>query len=650
MIYSQSLLQPGQIRATAEDSNLGNLTNYSRIPRPSSSSTTTTTTQQRGGSDAQPRVLPYFWVPAYLEGSRYAQKLRKHWIERRRAIRESEAVSRDDKIVPGYRGMAYDVVESKPSSLDDDRVPPMPSMWNARDKHSTLEILGAGTEIRYSANGPSTSPQLESATVRADYAMPPRCGIYYYEIRIRSKPKECSVAIGFAQRAFSLERLPGWEANSWAFHSDDGRAFIGSQNGQQYHKPFGENDVIGCGVDFYKNQVFFTKNGQDLHVAFRDVLPSAEAIFPCVGVKKHSTVQISTNFGQQEFLFDIRSRMEKAENEIRRQILTTDTSALHPDQTVTAFTQELIAQYLSHAGFIETAGAFAAQVQQERKILYGETSNLPDLQNPETNDARPRQQIRAAIQKGDIDSALALIESHFPDVLVKHPQILFRLKCCKFLELVKKATTSERSRRKRSSNGVASSHTDIDRQPPSTQAARTTTTTTAQLSQPPHSDEQATTPPPSTTDIDMTLTDADIDIDTDHSPSSPSPSPPSTPDPEQTALDSSLLTYGRHLTQTYSASTPDYTTPLSELQSLIAYWNPSTSPHGALLNAGGRTQLAEDVNARVLEGLGRDASAVLERAVRGTEEGVEVLAETGGAASLVPVVGRVRRSLGEERE
>lgn len=643
MLYTQSLLQSGSIRTTAEDGSLGNLSTYSRIPRPSSSSTTATTQQQRGGSDAPSRVLPYFWVPAYLENTRYAQKLRKYWIEQRRALREAEVVSRDDKIVPGYRGMAYDVVESKPLPPEEDRVPAMPSMWNSRDKHATLEILGNGTEIRYSANGPSTSPQLESATVRADYAMPPRCGIYYYEIRIKSKPKECSVAIGFAQRGFSLERLPGWEANSWAFHSDDGRAFIGSQNGQQYHKPFGENDVIGCGVDFNKNQVFFTKNGQDLHVAFKDVLPSSEAIFPCVGVRKHSTVQISTNFGQQEFLFDIRSRMEKAENEIRRQILTTDTSALHPGQTVTAFTQELIAQYLSHAGFIETAGAFAAQVQQEREILYGETSSLPDLQNPETNDARPRQQIRVAIQRGDIDSALTLIEGNFPDILVKHPQILFRLKCCKFLELVKRATTSERSRQKRSSNGVGPNNTNIGRQPPSTQPASSQT-------QPSHSDEPATT-----TDIDMTLNDDESDNEeekdrdkSNENDFSASSSSHSSPDPEQNALDSSVLSYGRHLTSTYSSRSSEYTTPLAEIHSLIAYWNPASSPHGALLNAGNRTQLAEEVNARILEGLGRDSTAALERAVEGTGELVETLAERGGPASLVRRVGEVRKSEGEE--
>ena len=105
----------------------------------------------------------------------------------------------------------------------------------------------------------------------------------------------------------NLQKLPGWEKESWGYHGDDGNLFNGegssSRQSKKYGPKFTTNDIIGCGVNFRTNTAFFTKNGTYLGEAWSD-LPQRKKLYPVVGMKKQGE-HVRVNFGQDAFAFDI---------------------------------------------------------------------------------------------------------------------------------------------------------------------------------------------------------------------------------------------------------------------------------------------------------------------------------------------------------
>ena len=69
---------------------------------------------------------------------------------------------------------------------------------------------------------------------------------------------------------------------------------------QRYGPEFGKGDIVGCGI--IDNKCFFTKNGDFLGVAFREV-SLLSCLFPTVGLYSEDTVK--ANFGQHPFRFNL---------------------------------------------------------------------------------------------------------------------------------------------------------------------------------------------------------------------------------------------------------------------------------------------------------------------------------------------------------
>lgn len=222
---------------------------------------------------------PDFFTPSYLRPSRHVQRLRqeherhvaelrelarRHQAGRQHPLSTSPSTTSLNKMGVGHlhRSVMQDVVERLPPPLvEDERLHDLPGRWSENDMWNGLEILADGTEVRF--NG-ITKTSDEAAAVRSDYWMPREVGIYYFEVTILSRGKDGLIGIGFSSKKANLNRLPGWEAESWAYHGDDGYVFACTATGKAYGPKFASQDVIGCGVNFRTGQAFFTKNGQNL--------------------------------------------------------------------------------------------------------------------------------------------------------------------------------------------------------------------------------------------------------------------------------------------------------------------------------------------------------------------------------------------------
>jgi hypothetical protein len=62
-----------------------------------------------------------------------------------------------------------------------------------------------------------------------------------------------------------LERMPGWDEDTWGYHGDDGDKFHSSGSSDGHIETYGPGDTVGCGV--IDGRLFFTKNGRYLGAA-----------------------------------------------------------------------------------------------------------------------------------------------------------------------------------------------------------------------------------------------------------------------------------------------------------------------------------------------------------------------------------------------
>lgn len=98
----------------------------------------------------------------------------------------------------------------------------------------------------------------------------------YFEVLIEKLDKG-HVSIGLSNHEYPLNLHIGWLRRSYGYHSDDGRKFkwkeheSGTNDGELYGPSFGQGDVIGCGLNLQTRELYFTKNGTMLGVAFTNV-------------------------------------------------------------------------------------------------------------------------------------------------------------------------------------------------------------------------------------------------------------------------------------------------------------------------------------------------------------------------------------------
>lgn len=95
--------------------------------------------------------------------------------------------------------------------------------------------------------------------------------------------KRASVFVGLTSEDYSLSKHIGKEPKSFGYSSEDGRKYRNGDSGEAYGSPFGSTEVVGCGFNTITREIFFTKNGTYLGVAFWDIADIA--LYPAVSLR-----------------------------------------------------------------------------------------------------------------------------------------------------------------------------------------------------------------------------------------------------------------------------------------------------------------------------------------------------------------------------
>ncbi|KAL7959858.1 hypothetical protein V8C34DRAFT_97504 [Trichoderma compactum] len=538
-----------------------------------------------------------FFVPSYLKGSTYVQKLEEAYNTKLEAQKEGKRTKGNGQdlsspglsttpLPPGaHRGILHSVLERTPYD-GDDSLAPLPIHWNPGDMWTSIEVMPNLLGLKYAGPKSHHERDHEASAIRADNFMPPQCGIYYYEVTILSgKRDDTTIAVGFSTRNAALSRPVGWEPESWGYHGDDGRCFTGQNIGRPFGPVFNSGDVIGCGVNFRDHTAFFTKNGQMLGVAFHDVTRSS--LYPTISLKKQGE-EISVNFGQSPFVYNIDDMMNAQRENIQNAIQQADTSQLEPGMNETDLIQALVLQFLQHDGYVETARAFAEDMKLQKEALNLNPNVIVDgLNIKDDEDANNRQRIRRAILDGEIDQALDYTNAYYPQVLGDNEQVYFKLRCRKFIEMVRRA---------------AEMRIKYD-------AKRGT-----ELGQ-----------------------EMDLDVNGSHGWGDNMETDGGDHGAELTKLENKMLSYGQVLQAAYDKDPrKEISKALKDIWASVAYRNPLKEPQVSyLLDGKGRVTVAEELNSAILSSLGKSSRASLETLYAQTSVLLEELRKDGGPGAFV---------------
>lgn len=272
-----------------------------------------------------------------------------------------------------------------------------------------------------SYDGPGQDP--DAASIRTDISVPTSgIGLYYFEVTVIDQGDTGRIGIGLCESKVILAKMPGWERGSYAYHGDDGLLFRQSgTSGNRYGPKYGTKDVIGCCWDFVDNIMFFTKNSENLGPAFHNITGE---LFPTIGMQS-SSAQILANFGATPFKFNIEAYAQQQREKVLSSIMA---RKLPKDHRVHS---DIILSYLIHNGYSRTAAAFAKDAGREQ------------LFERERVFLMKRQAVCEKVISGDIDGAIADIESEFPEVMELHLNVRFLVHTQKFIDMLVKGSNPE---------------------------------------------------------------------------------------------------------------------------------------------------------------------------------------------------------------
>lgn len=305
-----------------------------------------------------------------------------------------------------------------------------------------LIVKNGGIRVEYKGSGKTHK---DAASVRSDCQIPASCGIYYFEVKVVSKGRDGYIGVGLSAERVQLNRLPGWDTNSFGYHGDDGNVFTDSGSGDKYGPTFTTGDVIGCCLNLTDRTIFFTKNGENLGIAFDPSKVPIRALYPTVGLQTPGEI-VEVNFGQKKFEFDFDGHVKSLRQKTLRQV--SDFPVNDSNGHFQVILQKIIAGYLQHQGYVDTATSFS------------KATGCGDIDLIESEKSRvSRTRLQTLLLDGRITDAIEQIDEDFPNLLETNHEIHFQLKYRQLLEIIA-GTEGEIARYQENSSDLGSGDTN----------------------------------------------------------------------------------------------------------------------------------------------------------------------------------------------
>ncbi|KAL0238040.1 hypothetical protein GEMRC1_012514 [Eukaryota sp. GEM-RC1] len=296
----------------------------------------------------------------------------------------------------------------------------LPTRLSSNSSALQFSSLSAdGLDFTYTGVGDSSS---DVACLRADKPIPSQSFLYYFELTILNKGLICAVAIGIIPEVYNFNRHPGWNADSYAYHADDGRLFAQSGSGSDFYEKATQGDIIGMGFIPSEGKLIFVKNGRI--VGSKSIRPRDDIKFyPSVGL--HSPDErVKVNFAGP-FQFDVDGFIEQCKITVFDKLFATS-SAIHKNSMVAA--PLLVLDYLYQRSLPDSFQSMCQALGYSEKQI----SNQVELINCRT-------MVTSAIRAGNSELAFATL-SEDEELMRVHGKsaALLRLKMQVFLEEVRR--------------------------------------------------------------------------------------------------------------------------------------------------------------------------------------------------------------------
>ncbi|XXH01601.1 hypothetical protein Hte_007961, partial [Hypoxylon texense] len=188
---------------------------------------------------------------------------------------------------------------ARKSPIDHER----PSAWSTYDRNCMISLANDNMEAIIKGSDTDFN-DIFTGSIRANHCISPSNGsFFYFEVEIKQGSDKPIVGIGMSEEHVCLNQFVGWDNGSWGYHSDDGNVYVANE-GKDYGPRYGTGNVIGCGIDFKSQTIFFTKDGEEKGSAFNDVRGQ---LYPTVSFQRQATdTSVSVNFGGSPFKYQRR--------------------------------------------------------------------------------------------------------------------------------------------------------------------------------------------------------------------------------------------------------------------------------------------------------------------------------------------------------